>query len=185
MTKIIQLGIDPGKITALGVADMARRHDRLLEIHTFGNPRTKLKDGYREAKNGFWPCLRHILGQFTPSEVYRVNIEVTNTTAPFTPALNFPENKNKRSFTRAETDSIARMSHKMGGNVGGVKMQGILLAEELEYRGFKVKIVAPIGKAKGKGVNRDQQLAFFKRATGWTKKSNEHTRDAGLLAVLE
>lgn len=66
-----------------------------------------------------------------------------------------------------------RVSVKMAVNVGGVQMMAILLAERFEELGYQVGRPQP-SKRK---LNHD----IFKKITGYTGTTNEHTRDAGML----
>ena len=58
-------------------------------------------------------------------------------------------------------------------DVGGVVREAALFADGAERLGFSVERVHPRGKIPSKNFN---------RITGWTGRSNEHTRDAGMLA---
>lgn len=58
-------------------------------------------------------------------------------------------------------------------NVGSVIREAELLAEGLERAGYDVKRVNPRGKVKA---------GDFNKVTGWEGKTNQHVRDAGLLA---
>lgn len=85
---------------------------------------------------------------------------------------------NKPVFTRPGI-SPASMK-KIAQNVGMVKAVARLLMEHLEETEANYKmirpLVGPIKKAK-------KDAEFFNRQTGWTGKSNEDKRDAGLLAL--
>lgn len=60
-------------------------------------------------------------------------------------------------------------------NVGGVIREANLLAEGLRRKGYSVKEVHPRGKVDADG---------FKRLTGYQGRTNEHNRDAGMLAMI-
>lgn len=62
---------------------------------------------------------------------------------------------------------------KVASNVGGTIREAELLVEGLELAGKTVVQVHPLGKLPAEQ---------FKRLTGWSGSSNEHTRDAGRLA---
>lgn len=59
-------------------------------------------------------------------------------------------------------------------NVGRVCREAELLADGLELAGAQVERVHPPG-----GVD----AAVFAQVTGWTKRTNEHNRIAGMLAI--
>ncbi len=59
-------------------------------------------------------------------------------------------------------------------NVGRVCREAELLADGLELAGAQVERVHPPGKV---------DTAAFARITGWTGRTNEHQRDAGMLAI--
>lgn len=59
-------------------------------------------------------------------------------------------------------------------NVGRVCREAELLADGLELAGAQVQRVHPPGKVNA---------ATFARITGWTGRTNEHQRDAGMLAI--
>lgn len=62
---------------------------------------------------------------------------------------------------------------KIARNVGQVTREAQLLVEGLKRLGYAVAEVKPAGK-------KDQ--AEFKRITGWAKRTNQHERDAALMA---
>jgi hypothetical protein len=67
--------------------------------------------------------------------------------------------------------------HKKGcditaANVGGAVREANLLADGLERLGYEVIRIHPQGKV---------DAAYVKRVTGWSKPTNEHTRDAIML----
>lgn len=59
-------------------------------------------------------------------------------------------------------------------NVGRVCREAELLADGLELAGAQIERVHPPGK---------MDAATFTRITGWTGRTNEHQRDAGMLAI--
>lgn len=59
-------------------------------------------------------------------------------------------------------------------NVGRVCREAELLADGLELAGAQVQRVHPSGKV---------DAATFARITGWVGRTNEHQRDAGMLAI--
>lgn len=64
--------------------------------------------------------------------------------------------------------------------VGMVKAIGRLLVEYLDGAGAEYKLIKPlVGPLK----RAKKDAEFFNRQTGWTGKSNEDKRDAGLLAL--
>lgn len=79
----------------------------------------------------------------------------------------------------------SRKGGRIGQDVGGVRLQGELLAEGLRRAGYRVKTMAPVGKV-------DHNV--FKAVTGYDGRrcnktnrdeTNEHKRDAGMLAWHE
>lgn len=62
---------------------------------------------------------------------------------------------------------------RMARNVGQVMREARLIIEGLRRRGFEVVECAPLGKK-----NADQ----FRRLTGWQDRTNQHERDAAVMA---
>lgn len=87
-----------------------------------------------------------------PHESTKVVVEVSDTKAQF--------NKGKSS-------------HTWSVNIGMVYRESHLIAEGLRRLGYLVKEVHPRGK-----VDKDK----FKRLTGYDGRTNEHSRDAGMMA---
>lgn len=77
------------------------------------------------------------------------------------------------TWTRAATRAAAA---KMARNVGQVDAWCSLIVGICGRLGIPAHGISP--KAKGKKLNAEQ----FKNATGWTGASNEHTRDAAMVA---
>lgn len=65
-----------------------------------------------------------------------------------------------------------RAIQRQAVNVGSVLREAELLAEGLERAGYPVVRTNPRGKVK---------VEDFERLTGWTGRSNQHSRDAALL----
>ena len=65
---------------------------------------------------------------------------------------------------------------KMARNVGQVDAWCSLIVAICEHLGIPAHGVSP--KQKGAKLNAEQ----FEKTTGWTEKSNEHTRDAAMVA---
>ena len=63
--------------------------------------------------------------------------------------------------------------------VGGVIREAQLLADGVERLGFSVTRVHPTGRGK------KMKHAEFCKLTGWKGRTNEHARDAALLALGE
>ena len=74
----------------------------------------------------------------------------------------------KKGISASKTDTIAV-------NVGMVIRESEIMVEMLEYLGYSVRTCHPIGK---NGNKKDD----FKRITGYSGVTNQHTRDAGLIA---
>lgn len=78
----------------------------------------------------------------------------------------------------SDTKGSRRKSDNVAAKVGGVSRESTLLIQSLKYFGekmdkdYEVRAVHPQGK---------KDAAMFNRITGWTGRSNSHTRDAGLL----
>lgn len=77
-----------------------------------------------------------------------------------------------------EKPSTKQMFHKnasptMGVNVGMNRREAELLIEWFSRKEYNVVVSKPLGK-----INKDK----FKKITGWQGRTNEHTRDAGMLA---
>ena len=62
---------------------------------------------------------------------------------------------------------------KIGQNVGSVRAEGKLLCMGLRDLGYEVVQVSPMGKIDAAG---------FSSLTGYRGRTNQHERDAGLLA---
>ena len=60
-------------------------------------------------------------------------------------------------------------------NVGSVLEKASLMVDYLQRNGYRYKVSAPFGKV---GVE------TFRLITKWEGKSNQHTRDAGMMAFL-
>lgn len=109
----------------------------------------------------FWGCYDYVTLP-KPSEVSLVVVEVS------------PRKQTHLWHTHSKTSGAGG---KVGQDVGGVRLQGELLAERFHVLGYEVKTVPPVGK-----VDHD----VFKAVTGCAvKKTNPHKRDAGMLAYQE
>lgn len=90
----------------------------------------------------------------------------------------------KPVFQRAgATGAVMR---KIGQNVGQAKAAANLIVRFLEDAGVCVMLVKPLrGELKlgKKKLPAEKQRALFKKFTGWAGKSNEDSRDAGMLAL--
>jgi hypothetical protein len=102
----------------------------------------------------FWEVFE-LIYVYPKSEIYEITVEV-------------PNSKTVWHSTGANQKTAART----GVNVGSVLREAELLAEGLERYGYNVRRVHPRGKVDAKKFN-----AF----TGFTKRSNQHQRDAGLM----
>ena len=65
---------------------------------------------------------------------------------------------------------------RTGVNVGSCLREAELIYEYLVMNGFNYRVVKPQGKIDAKRFN---------LVTGWTGQSNQHTRDAGMLALMK
>ena len=106
----------------------------------------------------FWGAYDFVTN-YQPEQIELIVIEVSSKTHVW--------HKNK-------TKGVA-MAAKIGQSVGAVRNEGKLLAERFEALGFLVKTMDPLGKMNAR---------MFKQMTGYMKQTNEHTRDAGRLALL-
>lgn len=79
-----------------------------------------------------------------------------------------PDTKHVWQSSKGNTAALQRTAV----HVGGVIREAEILSQGIELLGIKLIITPPRGK-----VDKEQ----FARLTGWTRQSNEHTRDAGLL----
>jgi hypothetical protein len=77
----------------------------------------------------------------------------------------------KSAKSKFKTDA-AKVS--VGLDVGSVLREATLLVKYLEKRGITTYTVPPAKDGK-------KDADFFARATGWSKQTNQHSRDAGLL----
>jgi hypothetical protein len=63
---------------------------------------------------------------------------------------------------------------KTGQNIGAVRREAQLIIQYLHWKGREYVVQKPLGKIDSKQ---------FKHITGWKGKSNQHTRDAAMLAL--
>lgn len=109
----------------------------------------------------FWRCYDYVTG-WQPSMVTLIVVEVS------------PRKQTHLWHSHKKTTGAGG---KVGQDVGGVRVQGELLAERFAELGFNVKTVLPAGKV---GHER------FKAVTGCAEsKTNSHKRDAGMMAFRE
>ena len=85
--------------------------------------------------------------------------------------IEVPDNK---SVWHPPTGNQA-VDNRTAVNVGGVLKEAQLLSDGIEKYGVRVIRTPPLGKMDAKK---------FKLLTGWNKRSNEHERDAGRLALF-
>lgn len=125
--------------------------------------------GYAEAQGGkiirlesvdFWGAYDRIV-EYRPEEIRMITVEVSSTT-------------NVWHDTPGKGSRVKRAA-KVGQNVGGVRREGQLMVQRLQQIGYTARSINPLGKMTAER---------FKRITGWTGSSNEHTRDAGIMAFL-
>ena len=83
---------------------------------------------------------------------------------------------NKPTFGHGE--AARRKREKISRNVGWNQCEAALLIEGFERLGYEVRRVRPQGK---KGEKRKWNAAKFRAITGYTKRTSEHSRDAGML----
>jgi len=123
-----------------------------------------VKTGYARSVNrklvelkclDFWDAYDEIL-KHDPADIFLVSVEVSNVSHVW------HQKKNIRSAA------------KVGQHVGAVRREGELLVLRLVALGYAVRAVNPRGK-----INSDR----FKKITGWEGRTNEHTRDAGMLSI--
>jgi hypothetical protein len=81
--------------------------------------------------------------------------------------------KGKSRQNRGET---AATREKSSRDVGGNMREAELLARGLEEAGYTV-----VRKTPTKGSQTKLDAPTFERVTGWTARTNEHGRDAGML----
>jgi hypothetical protein len=83
--------------------------------------------------------------------------------------------KNKPVFIKKGVHG-GRQALKIAQNVGGVKRESQLMIDGLKHAGYEVKAVRP-----KKGSMTKLKAEAFKQITGYTGRTNEHTRDAAML----
>lgn len=71
-----------------------------------------------------------------------------------------------------ESNSAKKL--KIAQDVGGIKM----LCSMIEFFRADLQLIGVSPRQKGKKINAEQ----FKSITGWSKPSNQHTRDAAMVA---
>lgn len=116
-----------------------------------------LKDTLHLQTLDFWNVMDEMdrIGSRVFEEIYEVTVEV-----PTSKHVWHGKGPNQKSAS------------KVGVNVGGVIREAELLAEGIRRMGFNVRTVHPRGKV---------DAAKFEAFTGYQGRTNEHTRDAGLL----
>lgn len=102
----------------------------------------------------FWSAFGQVL-MYDPRLVSRVVIEL-------------PDSKHVWHKDASTTKAIQRQAV----NVGGVLREAELFAEGIRNAGYKVLTTNPRGKTDSR---------IFEKITGWTGRTNQHERDAGLL----
>jgi len=107
----------------------------------------------------FVSALRLIKSEYAVEDVYAVVIEVSNSNHVWKDNSSLP----------------IRVRLNVALKVGGVAKESELIAAMLMEHGYSVTTQHPSGKGKSMDHNR------FNKLTGWKGKSNEHTRDAGML----
>lgn len=104
----------------------------------------------------FWGAYDWVVENTSPHQVSKVIIERPNSKTVW----------HKKAMTRG---AIERTSV----NVGAVIREADLMIVRMKSLGYKVVRVHPSGK-----IDADQ----FAKITGWTGRTNEHMRDAGMMA---
>ncbi|HIJ23071.1 MAG TPA: hypothetical protein HPP64_09165 [Gammaproteobacteria bacterium] len=127
----------------------------------------------------------HIVGIDPGSSTGVAKLNVTTNklevlqTLDFWSAYNYLDNFDRReTLVVIEVPTTKTNWHGNGAaiDVGGVIREAKLLADGIERLGFEVIRVHPRGKVPAKNFN---------KITGWVGRSNEHNRDAGMLAWSE
>lgn len=103
--------------------------------------------------------LRSLLDENPPPLVKRVLLE---------DARQLPVYNRNRHASREARDKIAR-------NVGRVDQVTAMIEDLLIHRGFTVELRPPSGNKPDKRL--------FALYTGWTKRSNQHGRDAAMMVI--
>jgi hypothetical protein len=106
----------------------------------------------------FWGAIDFITGELDADEIVKIVIEQPSTKAIYA--------RNKRATARGAIE-------RTGVNVGSALREASLMIDRLRDLGYPVQTVPPLGKIDAKR---------FKQITGWSGKSNSHTRDAGMMA---
>lgn len=135
MKKLLSIGIDPGKVTGVAIAE----------------------DGVLQSleSTDFWGAF-YTVKHFAEMCKYNVDFE-----------------KDVLVVIEVPTTKANWHGPKASHDVGRVCRESELLAEGIKKLGATVITQHPQGK-----LNQEQ----FARITGWTKRTNQHCRDAGMLA---
>jgi hypothetical protein len=88
-------------------------------------------------------------------------------------------NGNKPVFFKKGVKSNA-MAIRVGQNVGSNKREASLLIEYCNINGISVKEVVPKGSKNKKGKVTKE---YFAKISGYTERTSQHGRDAGMLVV--
>ncbi len=115
----------------------------------------------------FWGCIEYL-------ESLRVEMPFLE----FEVVIENP-NGNKPVFFKPGVKSQA-MARKVGQNIGSNKREASLLIEYLTREGFTYTAIVPKKKSTGSGKITQE---YFRKLSGWTKRTNQHERDAGLMIL--
>ena len=110
------------------------------------------------------------LRELTTVDFWTVYHKVLNTYSSTTAAIYIEVPKTKHVFQKKATGDS--QMQRQAVNIGSVIREAELLAEGLERVGYTVTRKHPQGKVSAER---------FESYTGWTGRSNEHTRDAAML----
>lgn len=86
------------------------------------------------------------------------------------------------TFKRSKTNAAAM--NKIAQNVGMVKGTYRHLVAMAEHYGVNITPVPPLGIRNPTARRAKQDAEFFKKLTGYQGRTNEDTRDAGMIAFL-
>lgn len=114
----------------------------------------------------FWGCIEYISGM---PRLYGLSFEVV---------IENP-NGNKPVFFKPGVKSQA-MARRVGQNIGSNKREASLLIEYFERNHIAYTAIVPKKKSTGSGKITQE---YFKKLSGWTKRTNQHERDSAMMIL--
>lgn len=115
----------------------------------------------------FWGCIDYIEDFREKHNMFDIKVVIEN------------PNGNKPVFFKKGVNSQA-MARKVGQDVGSNKREASLLIEYFERKHIAYTAIVPKKKSTGSGKITQE---YFKKLSGWTKRTNQHERDAAMMIL--